>query len=168
MADERRHPNVIHQDELPAQEVKKGKHHLFVRRFGPTCGNQALGATITELPAGAISFPFHYHCAIEEAIYVVSGKGTARLGGTRVPVRAGDWIAMPIGPAHAHQMINDSDAPLVYLCVSSTAPADVMGYPDSKKIATRAGTDFNAPWIRTITREAAPLDYWDGEPEATE
>jgi uncharacterized cupin superfamily protein len=34
---------------------------------------------------------------IEEAIYVISGRGVARIGESRLPVRAGDWLAFPIG-----------------------------------------------------------------------
>jgi uncharacterized cupin superfamily protein len=36
-------------------------------------------------------------------------------------VRAGDWLALPVGPDHAHQMINDGEAPLIYPCVATTA-----------------------------------------------
>jgi uncharacterized cupin superfamily protein len=117
------------------------------------------------LPPGAISFPFHYHCANEEAVYIISGTGTARVGDARVKVRPGDWIAYPVGPAHAHQMINDGTVPLVYLCISTAHKCEVLGYPDSKKFASRAGESFDKVWIRTITRDQQ-LDYWDGEPNA--
>jgi uncharacterized cupin superfamily protein len=32
--------------------------------------------------------------ANEEALFVISGSGTARIGDQRVAVRAGDWIAV--------------------------------------------------------------------------
>jgi uncharacterized cupin superfamily protein len=38
---------------------------------------------------------------------VLRGKGIARIGDTRVPVREGDWISFPVGPEHPHQMINE-------------------------------------------------------------
>ncbi len=167
MSDARRHPNVIHKDEAAVMPVTKGKHHMMLRRLGGAAGGQMLGANLTELPPGAISFPFHYHCATEEGIYVVSGRGTARIGEARVAVRAGDWIAFPVGPDHAHQMINDGDEPLVYLCVSAAAQkVDVVGYPDSKKVAATAGT-FEKPLHRFVVREGENVDYWDGEPNAT-
>ena len=99
----RRHPNVINIDEVETNEVKKGTHHVRNRRLGTPTGGAQLGGTLTELPPGAISYPFHYHCANEEAIYIISGTGTARIGEARVAVRAGDWIALPVGPDHAHQ-----------------------------------------------------------------
>ena len=163
---ERRHPNVVNIDEVEANELKKGQHHAKTRRLGPHAGNAQIGATLTELPLGAMSYPFHYHCANEEAIYILSGTGTARIADTRIAVRAGDWIAMPVGPEHAHQMINDGKEPLIYLCVSTAHKCEVVGYPDSKKTGLWAGPSREKPWIRQIVRDTEMLDYWDSEPGA--
>src|SRR5262245_48305979 len=114
-----RHPNVVNRDDVKPMPMEKGKHRMTLRRVGAPAGSQMLGGNVTEVPPGAVSFPFHYHCATEEAIYVLSGTGTARIGDARVAVRAGDWIAFPPGPDHPHQMINDGDEPLVYLCMSA-------------------------------------------------
>ncbi len=166
MPPERRHPNVINQDEIEATHMRSGKFHVNSRRFTPHTGGQQLGAQVLELAPGERAFPFHYHCANEEAIYVLSGTGTARIGDARVPVRAGDWIAHPVGPGHAHQMINDGSEPLVYLALSTAHKAEICGYPDSKKVAAMAGESWEKPWLRQIVREGESLDYWDGEPEA--
>jgi uncharacterized cupin superfamily protein len=54
-------------------------------------------------------------------------------------VRPGDWIALPPGPAHAHQMVNSSAAePLVYLCVSTMHGVEIVEYPDSAVCSGRA------------------------------
>ena len=42
---------------------------------------------------------------------------------------------------------------------------DVVGYPDSKKVAASAGS-FDKPIHRWISRQGDSLDYWDGEPDA--
>jgi uncharacterized cupin superfamily protein len=162
----RRHPNVVNIDEVEANTMEKGKHRVSARRLGPQAGNAQLGATLTEVPPGAISFPLHYHCMNEEAIYVVSGTGTARIGNERISVRPGDWIALPVGPEHAHQMINDGDVPLVYLCVSTAHKCEVVGYPESKKVGYWGGPSPLQPWIRQISRDGESLDYWDSEPGA--
>ena len=166
MTNPRRHPNVVNRDELEPTEIKKGKHHAIGRRFAPAAGNQQLTGMLMELPPGARSFPFHYHCMNEETIYVISGTGTARIGDARVAIRAGDWIAYPVGPAHAHQMINEGSEPLIYLTLATAHKCEVVGYPDSKKIGAMAGESFQKPWIRQLWREGETLDYWDGEPEA--
>jgi uncharacterized cupin superfamily protein len=166
MTQQRRHTNVVNQDELEAQGIQRGRHHGIGRRFGPAAGNVQLGAQLMELPPGKISFPFHYHCATVESIFVVCGLGMVRIGAARVALRTGDWIAFPVGPDHAHQMINDGDAPLVYLTVSNRVTAEVVGYPDSKKVAMLGAPSFDKTWIRQICREGESLDYWDGEPEA--
>jgi uncharacterized cupin superfamily protein len=163
---ERRHPNVVNVDEAPTNALAKGRHRGTSHQLAKLAGNLQLGASLMELPPGAISYPFHYHCMNEEAIYIVSGTGTARIGEARVAVRAGDWIAYPAGPATAHQMINDGAVPLVYLMLSTKHPCEVVGYPDSNKIAAMAGTSWDKPWIRQIVRSGESLDYWDGEPDA--
>jgi len=166
MTRERRHPNVINKDDLEPQEMKKGSHHIISRRLGPATGNIQLGATLTELPPGALSYPHHYHCAKEEAVYVISGTGTARIGDARVPIRPGDWLAYPVGPAHAHQLINDGKEPLVYLCISTGQTCEVVGYPDSGKVGFAAGESMQKTWMRQLVRAGESLDYWDGEPGA--
>lgn len=163
---ERRHPNVVNVEEVEVAEMQKGKHHTRNRRLAAVAGNAQIGATVTEIPPGAVGFPFHYHCANEEAIYVLSGTGTVRLGDQRIAVRAGDWIAMPGGPDHAHQMINDGTVPLVYLCVSTRHMVDVVTYPDSKKTAYVAAASMDKLWHRRIVRDGESVDYWDGEPGA--
>ncbi|MGE0549581.1 MAG: cupin domain-containing protein [Kofleriaceae bacterium] len=168
MTTQRRHPNVINKDELDAQELRKGRHHTINRRFGPPSGAQQLGGTLTELPPGARSFPFHFHCANEEALFVISGTGSARIGSTTVTVRAGDWISFPAGPDHAHQMINDGSEPLVYLCVSTQARCEVVGYPESNKLGVAAGPSWDKPWFRQIVKQGPSLDYWADEPNAND
>ncbi len=146
--------------------MEKGKHRMKLRRLGAATGAQMRGASLTEVQPGSVSFPMHYHCATEEAIYVLRGSGVARIGEQRVPVREGDFIAFPVGPDHPHQMINEGAEPLVYLCVSASAQkVDVVGYPDSKKVAATAGT-FDKPILRWISRQGESLDYWEGEPDA--
>lgn len=160
MSTERRHPNVVNRDEVEPTTVERGKHRLTRRSFTRAAGNQQLGASLFELPPGALSYPFHYHCGNEEAAYVISGSGIARIGESEVRVGAGDWIAYPAGPASAHQMINDGEVPLVFLAVATEARCDVIGYPDSDKVAAWDGDR----WLGV--RPAESLDYWDGEPEA--
>src|SRR6202047_339423 len=75
-----RHPNVRNADEVEPREMIKGRHNMSLRQLGKSAGSRALGATLTEVAPGAVSFPRHAHYANEEAIYVLSGSGEARIG----------------------------------------------------------------------------------------
>ena len=86
-----RHANVRNADEVEVREMIKGRHNMRLRQLGKPAGSIALGATLTEVAPGGISFPRHAHHVNEEAIYVLSGSGEARIGDARVPVRPGDW-----------------------------------------------------------------------------
>ena len=143
-------------------EVKQGRHQYTRRRLGAAAGGVQLGCSHMIVPPGAISFPFHHHAANEEAIYVLAGRGTLRVGADRYPIGKGDWIALPTGAAHAHQILNDSDAPLEYLCVSTMHPVDVWTYPDSGKLGFTNGE--RRLWIK----DGAGVDYWADEPGAAE
>ena len=169
----RRHVNIVNSSEVKPRSIDRGRHSLTVQSLGGAAGSRQLGAALTTVPPGHISFPAHYHCASEEAIYILSGTGQARIGSDRVPVRPGDWLAFPAGPDHAHQMINDSGEPLVYLCVSTTAHTDVVFYPDSNKLNV-FGADASSPaglrHFGIYHREDGSdfNGYWEREPEALE
>ena len=165
----RRHPHVVNLDEVEARMQTKGTRFGGAsKRLGPHVGSERLGCTMYEVEPGRRAFPFHFHCLTEGAVFVLEGEGTLRIGNDSVPVRAGDWIAFPVGPDNAHQLINTGDKLLRYLAVSAGSTADVVGYPDSKKVAalatpTHQPSPTTPPWIRFITREDASVDYFDGE-----
>jgi uncharacterized cupin superfamily protein len=166
MSRPRRHPQVIHADDAPVTTIAQGKHQAIRRTLGAAAGSCQLGGSLMEIAPGAVGYPFHYHCNNEEAIYVISGTGIARIGEARVAVGPGDWIAYPVGPASAHQMINDGDAPLVYLAISTDHKCDVLGYPDAGKLGVFGGETWDTPWVRQFVRAGEGLDYWEGEPDA--
>jgi mannose-6-phosphate isomerase-like protein (cupin superfamily) len=85
------------------------------------------------------AWPYHYHLANEEAIYVLEGSGTLRIGGEEIRVSQGDYVALPARAQAAHQIVNDSGAVLRYLCFSTMVEPDVMVYPDSGKVGIFAG-----------------------------
>jgi uncharacterized cupin superfamily protein len=80
-------------------------------------------------------------------------------------VRAGDYIAMPAGPAHPHRLINTSSAPLRYLCFSTSIDTEVCVYPDSKKVAVGIGPTGKKVF-GAIYRRGTEVDYYEGEPDA--
>ena len=61
----------------------------------------------------------HYHRVSEEIYLFTGGSGRMILGGDEAAVRAGDCVV--IAPGTEHQLVNDTDEPLVLLCCCSPA-----------------------------------------------
>ena len=150
---------VINIDELKLERFETGeKFACNATRVGPLLGAKDLGYSFDVVPPGKCSCPFHSHRAEEEMFFIVRGTGTLRYGAETRKIRAGDFICCPTGgPETAHQIINDSDAELAYISVSTAMPAEVCEYPDSGKIGSFGGG------LRHMTRAADHVDYWQGE-----
>jgi uncharacterized cupin superfamily protein len=174
MPDGRRHPHVVNIDELPVDELDKGGFGFRRRRLGAVAGGRAIGCSYFEVAPGRTAFPFHFHSAFEEVMFILEGTGTLRLGKDTVEVRGGDYVGLPPGPELAHSLTNSGSAPLRYLALSGAAipmTVDVVGYPDSKKFAFAAGVDpskgLRSAWAMKIVKESAPdVGYYDDEPLA--
>jgi uncharacterized cupin superfamily protein len=93
-----------------------------------------LGCGAFRVNPGKRAFPKHAHLANDEALFIVSGTGALTVGEETVRVAAGDFILLPGGVEHAHILLNDSDADIVYLCVSTMNAPEVVHYPDSGKL----------------------------------
>jgi len=77
-----------------------------------------LAAGRTELAPGS-SVGEHAHPTSEELYLVLEGRGQGVLDGRRFPVAAGDLFLCKAG--HSHGMINDSDAPLSFFGLVTSA-----------------------------------------------
>ncbi|MEO5693018.1 MAG: cupin domain-containing protein [Usitatibacter sp.] len=155
---------VVNIDQLSLEKSSAvgGKFESDCARIGPLIGAKALGYSYDVVPPGKISCPFHSHRAEEEMFFIVKGAGLLRYGNETRKVRAGDFICCPVGgPETAHQIINDSDAELGYISVSTMMPAEVCEYPDSGKIGSFGGS--GASRLRHLTEMSAGVDYWKGE-----
>ena len=150
---------VVNLEELKLEHFAKGdKYESDTVRIGPLVGAKDLGYSYDVVPPGKRSCPFHSHRGEEEMFFIVRGEGTLRYGSETRKIRAGDIVCCPTGgPETAHQIVNDSNAPLAYLSISTMAPVEVCEYPDSRKIGAYA-KDF-----RHMTRPEHNLDYWTDE-----
>jgi uncharacterized cupin superfamily protein len=162
--------NVVNQDEIAWAEGAQGKFRYRRKSFTAAAGMHRLGASIYEIEPGAAAFPCHYHCANEEAIYVIEGEGTLRVGDSETPVRPGDFISLPRGREHVHRLDNHSQRPLRYLCFSTMIEPDIAVYSDSNKVGFFAGSAPGGPKekrrLTGIYRRDTEVGYFDGEPDA--
>ena len=98
---------------------------------------------------------------------MLEGSGTLRIGGEEVRISKGTYVAMPARAQSAHQIVNDSEAVLRYLCFSTMEAPDVMVYPDSGKVGIFGGAaPGGVKEKRTFSkflRGDAEVDYYDGE-----
>jgi uncharacterized cupin superfamily protein len=155
---------VVNIDELQLEHGSQGAGFEWnSARIGPKLGAKDLGYSYDVIPPGKRGCPFHSHRAEEEMFFVVRGRGLLRYGTESRPIRAGDFICCPVGgPDTAHQIVNDSDAELAYISVSTMMPAEVCEYPDSGKIGAFGGA--GATRLRHMTAMTAAVDYWKDEP----
>ncbi len=113
-------PNVVGDGDLEWDEQSHGEKFGYRRKqLGSAAGGEKLGCSLYEVPPGRRAWPYHYHLANEEAIYVLEGSGILRIGGEEVQVTKGDYVALPARSEAAHQLVNSSEAVLRYLCFSS-------------------------------------------------
>lgn len=156
-----RFKNVVQTSELPEHSWGRDKQTFGVgsREAALGIGATDLGYCVVSLDPGKRSCPYHFHHSEEEMFYCLHGEGVLRQGDgdgeEELEVRAGDFVAFPANTGIAHQFINRSEQPFVYLAVSNKIKSDVCEYPDSNKILVRRSG--------TMLRKGSSLEYWDGE-----
>jgi uncharacterized cupin superfamily protein len=155
----------INESDLDWTETENGSARFRRRKLAAAAGGEELGCSLYEVPPGGASWPYHYHCGNEEAIYVLAGEGTLRTPDGDRSLAPGDYVACPAGEAGAHRVRVDEDAgePLRCLVLSTMDEPDVARYPDSGKIGVFAGSAPGGEDERTISsyfREDDDVDYW--------
>jgi len=105
-----------------------------VRLPSAATGLTRMGVSVRSVDPGFAGTNRHFHTVEEEWSYVLSGRGTLRIGPLRFAVRAGHFAAFPIGP-RPHHFLAEGDEPLVFLEGGERRPAeDVCWYPDARKL----------------------------------
>ena len=159
---------MINESDLGWDDETHGERFAYRRKqLGKAAGGREIGCSLYEIPPGKRPFPYHFHTANEEAMLVLAGSATLRLDGREMRIRSGDYVAFPIGPSGAHQVINDTDEPIRILMISTMNEPEVAVYPDSNKIGVFAGSAPGGdPSVRSVFAflpQAAKVDYWHEE-----
>jgi uncharacterized cupin superfamily protein len=156
-------PNVYEPEFEPDSEPAAG---FFQRRarVGRAAGAERLGASLFELRSGTAAFPYHAHYGNEEILIVLRGCPSLRTPEGWRELEEGEVIAFPRGDDGAHQVANFAESPARVLIVSEMNGPDVVSYPDSNKLAARAGPPGGqVPGFGGSFRSADAVDYWDDE-----
>src|SRR5262249_36231731 len=132
---------IINVADAPIREQSHGdEYEARIAMAGVALDSKLIGFNVTVVPPGKKAFPYHAHRGNEEMFFVLEGEGSIRLVDRKHRIRAGDFISLPPGRDSAHQIVNDSQAPLKYLAVSTMLAPEVVEYPDSHKVGVIAGT----------------------------
>jgi uncharacterized cupin superfamily protein len=128
-------------------------------RFGPKLGAQQTGASLYELRPGQALCPYHYEYGEEEWLLVLSGRPSLRDPDGTHELQELDMVFFERGPAGAHQVRNDSAAPVRVLMWSTVVLPTATVYPDSDKVGIWTGN----PDDDVIVEKSGNVDYWHGE-----
>jgi uncharacterized cupin superfamily protein len=120
---------------------------------------ELIGASMYEVEPGNKQGPFHTHHANEEWAIVLRGEPTLRTHEGEQQLRQGDVVAFPRGKEGAHQIRNDTDAPVRVLMLSTLIAPDIVEYLDTGKIGARSVAGERI----IFARPGPELEYWEGE-----
>ncbi len=126
---------------------------------GRRIGAELLGGSMYELEPGDRLWPYHTHHANEEWAIVLRGQPTLRAREGEQQLREGDVVCFPRGKDGAHQIRNDTEAPIRVLMLSSTVAPDIVEYLDTGKVGARSVAGERI----MLARPGPELDYWEGE-----
>lgn len=157
---------TVNEDDLEWTDLDRGKTTLRRKQLGEAAGGDRLGCSLYELPSGSESWPYHYHTANEEALYVLAGTGRLRLDGEGQRLEPGDYVVCPADETGGHKVVNDSEGTLRCLAISTMDDPEVTMYPDSEKLGVFVGSPPGGRGERPIHgyyRTDDAVDYWEGE-----
>ncbi|QSW98117.1 cupin domain-containing protein [Haloterrigena alkaliphila] len=163
--------NTINESDLEWSENDPELDDVVFRRKELSTAVDAddLGCSLYELPPGKRSWPYHYHTANEEALYVLAGDGLLVAADGEHPLEAGDYATFPANERGGHRIVNDGDEPLRYLLVSTMNEPDVTVYPELETFGVYVGSPPGGREERTLEgyyRIDDDVAYWDAdEPE---
>lgn len=126
------HDTIVGTPEVRTQHQFNPQAVRLSRTLAAPTGMHRIGVHLVRIEAGHDSTTHHYHEADEEFIYIISGRGRARIGEEEFDIGAGDFMGFP-APSPAHSMHNPYDEDLVYLMGGERWATDVVHYPDLKR-----------------------------------
>jgi len=158
---------------VSARDVRPDTHEHGSRTFRQyrlahaTVGGD-VGASLYELDRDHRTWPAHYHTGNEEAVYVLDGRLTLRLGNgdecVDVALDPGDYVALPAGPAYAHELTAIGDRAARFLVFSTMNEPDFTVLTDEGNVHLVAGDppgEYEHRYVSRTLDGDARVPYWD-------
>ena len=133
-------------------------------RIGRQLGAQRLGGSVWELPPGEAAYPYHAHLGDEELVIVLTGRPSLRTPGGWRELEEGEAVCFLRGEDGAHQIVNRTDAPVLFLAISTNGDPDLVLYPDSQKLGAAQRLPEAPGGLMLFFRIADAVDYYIDEP----
>jgi uncharacterized cupin superfamily protein len=105
------------------------------RPLGDVFGLKNFGVNLTRLLPGGESALLHRHSKQDEFIYILEGEPTLVTETAEVTLSPGMCAGFPAA-GEAHQLVNRTDADVLYLEVGDRTPGDQGSYPKDDIQAT--------------------------------
>jgi len=166
--------NVVDSSAVDPDRHDHGQRSFRQYRLAHATDAELLGASLYELDPGRRTWPAHYHTGNEEAVYVLDGELTAWIGplDDRMETRleSGDYVALPTGPDHAHEVQAAGDDTVRFLVVSTMRDPDFTvldGSGDVERMAHLVAGDapgeYEGRYVSRTVDFDAEVPYWDDE-----
>jgi uncharacterized cupin superfamily protein len=114
---------------------------IHLRPLADTLGLRRLGCHLVRLAPDKEPNIYHSHRCEEEFYYILSGRGTVRIGDETFEVGPGDFMAFP-APSVPHVLRNTSRSDLVYLVGGERREFELGDFPEQNKLLVRAGKEM--------------------------
>jgi uncharacterized cupin superfamily protein len=103
--------------------------------LGDLFGLRHFGVNRTTLAPGAVSALRHAHSRQDEFIYILAGHPTLVTDEGATPLAPGMCAGFVAGTGNGHQLVNETQAEVVYLEVGDRSEGDEASYPDDDLVA---------------------------------
>lgn len=100
------------------------------RTLGDLFGLSNFGVNLARLAPGAVSALRHCHTRQDEFIYLLEGHAVLLTDAGETALSPGMCAGFKAGTGDGHQLINRSNADVVYLEVGDRSSGDAATYPD--------------------------------------
>ncbi|MEX3015840.1 cupin domain-containing protein [Gymnodinialimonas hymeniacidonis] len=121
------------------------------KSLGDATGLTGLGIHLIEVAPGDETTEYHVHYHEDEAVYILSGTGTATIGEEDQAIGPGDFIGYRAGGL-GHTIVNTGDEVLRILVMGQRLDHDVGDYlRQGKRIFRNKGLDYGLVDIDAIS-----------------
>ena len=100
------------------------------RTLGDLFGLTGFGVNLVRMAPGGRSALRHAHSHEDEFIYVIEGEAVLVTDRGETPLCAGMCAGFKAGSGDAHQLVNRSNADVLYLEAGARIAGDTVAYPD--------------------------------------